>query len=70
MTPSESPLITETNVGQVRHITAIGSDAPGKREIARELVAEAYVVVDDLEQSRKFGETQDVEVDRARLARY
>lgn len=59
VTPSEIPLITARNLGTVRHISALGSDAPGKRELGCELIEQAFVAVDDVEQSTLYGELQD-----------
>jgi ornithine cyclodeaminase len=44
------------------HITAVGSDLPGKRELATELLSRAdCVVCDDITQSRRLGELQGID---------
>ncbi|KAB2882492.1 MAG: ectoine utilization protein EutC [Albidovulum sp.] len=53
-TPATSPILHETTAGQ--HVTAMGSDAGHKNEIAPELLARAYYVADRLSQTRVLGE--------------
>jgi ornithine cyclodeaminase len=43
------------------HVTAVGSDSPGKRELDEALIRAARVVVDDTVQSRRFGESQGLD---------
>jgi ornithine cyclodeaminase len=57
-TSARAPLVNLDDVRPGVHITAIGSDTPGKREIDPALVRNAQLVVDDREQSRRYGETQ------------
>jgi ornithine cyclodeaminase len=58
-TPSRAPLLDLADVRPGTHVTALGSDAPGKRELSSRLVAGAAVVVaDDLAQARALGELQ------------
>ncbi len=53
-TPAPSPLLHAATPGQ--HITAMGSDAEHKNEIAPALVARATYVADRLSQTRALGE--------------
>ncbi|MEP5759094.1 MAG: ornithine cyclodeaminase family protein [Litoreibacter sp.] len=56
-TPAETPLLTKAMVQPGTHITAMGSDTPGKNEIAPEILAMADVVVgDSLAQCQLRGE--------------
>ncbi len=56
-TPSKVPLITEEGLHPGLHITAMGSDAPYKTEIAADVTASVdRLVVDSLAQSIKQGE--------------
>jgi ornithine cyclodeaminase len=59
VTPAREPLVEEAWVGAGATVIAVGSDGPGKGELAPELVARAdKVVVDRLEQSARLGEMQ------------
>lgn len=59
VTPSREPLVEEPWVGTGATVVAVGSDGPGKCELAPELVAAAdRVVVDRLAQSVRLGEMQ------------
>lgn len=53
-TPAEQPILHRASAGQ--HITAMGSDAEHKNEIAPDLVACAIYVADRLSQTRHLGE--------------
>src|SRR5690606_30831079 len=53
-TPATRPILHEATAGQ--HVTAMGSDAGHKNEIAPELLARAYYVADRLSQTRVLGE--------------
>lgn len=53
-TPSEAPLLHKAQPGQ--HITAMGSDAEHKNEIAPALLAQASYFADRLSQTRVLGE--------------
>lgn len=53
-TPSETPILHDAAPGA--HITAMGSDAPHKNEIAPDLLARALYVADRLAQTRLIGE--------------
>lgn len=53
-TPAEAPILHKARPGQ--HITAMGSDAEHKNEIAPALLAQAHYVADRLSQTRVLGE--------------
>ncbi len=53
-TPVRDPIVTE--VGPNTHINAMGADAPGKNEIAAEILQQATIVIDDYEQCTHSGE--------------
>ncbi len=55
-TPSREPLLSR--VGKGVHINAIGSDMPGKQELASKLLIKAKVVTDSTLQCEKNGELQ------------
>jgi ornithine cyclodeaminase len=56
-TPSTRPLVTETMLAPGSHVTAVGSDAEHKQELATSLVAAAGpFVCDSISQSRRLGE--------------
>lgn len=55
-TLSTEPLLHAHELRPGAHITAIGSDAPDKRELAGDVLARADVVADRLEQCRSRGE--------------
>ena len=55
-TPSETPILTAADVQPGAHVTAMGSDAEHKNEIAPDLIAAATYVADRLSQTRKLGE--------------
>lgn len=55
-TPAERPILTLRDIAPGAHVTAIGSDAEHKNEIAPDLIAAAYYVADRLSQTRKLGE--------------
>ncbi len=55
-TPSETPILGAADVQPGAHVTAMGSDAEHKNEIAPDLVAAATYVADRLSQARKLGE--------------
>jgi ornithine cyclodeaminase len=68
-TPSDTPLLHKAQPGQ--HITAMGSDAEHKNEIAPALLAQASYFADRLSQTRVLGELHhaiaagQIPVDRA-----
>ena len=53
-TPSQTPILHRARPGS--HITAMGSDAEHKNEIAPALIAQVHYVADRLSQARKLGE--------------
>lgn len=53
-TPSDTPILHRAAPGT--HVTAMGSDAPHKNEIAPDLIAVARYVADRLSQTRALGE--------------
>jgi ornithine cyclodeaminase/alanine dehydrogenase-like protein (mu-crystallin family) len=56
-TPSTVPLVDAEWLDVGTHVTAVGSDEPGKQELAAEVLARAGVVaVDDRRQAAGFGE--------------
>lgn len=56
-TPSCEPLILQSDARPGLRIVAVGSDAPGKREVARELVERCdVIVVDSRDQCLAYGE--------------
>lgn len=57
-TPASTPLFEADAVQPGTHITAMGADAPGKRELDDALVCRSHLVVDDQVQSVSFGEGQ------------
>ena len=59
-TLAREPIVRSEWIASGTHITAIGSDAPGKRELDPRLVDRARLVVDSADQSRRFGESQDL----------
>ncbi len=57
-TPSKEPLITAEQVRAGTHITAMGSDTPGKQELDAAILAKSdMLVVDSLDQCEEYGET-------------
>jgi alanine dehydrogenase len=56
VTPVESPIVSASDVGESTHVNAIGADAPGKHELADDLLKAATLVVDNYEQSIHSGE--------------
>jgi len=56
ITPVEAPIVDRNDVGEHTHVNAMGADAPGKHELADEILFDATVVVDDFEQATHSGE--------------
>jgi alanine dehydrogenase len=56
VTPVESPIVSADDVGERTHVNAIGADAPGKNELAADLVTNAKLAIDDYEQCTHSGE--------------
>ncbi len=61
-TSARAPLVSLEDVRPGVHITAIGSDTPGKRELDPALVQAARLVVDDRDQSGRYGESQGLDL--------
>ena len=56
-TPSSTPLLKQEDISAGTHITAMGSDTPGKQELAATILTRAdYVIADSIEQCRGRGE--------------
>lgn len=65
-TPSKSPLVQASWLRPGQHITAIGSDLPGKTELDPDIVRRAdSVVCDKIEQCRTHGELQFLQNEQA-----
>jgi alanine dehydrogenase len=56
VTPVRNPIVDADAVGDHTHINAVGADAPGKHELAADLLSAAKLVVDDREQCTHSGE--------------
>ena len=56
VTPVESPIVGPEDVGERTHVNAMGADAPGKHELADDLLRAAKLVIDDYEQCIHSGE--------------
>ena len=56
VTPVESPLVSLDDLGEHTHVNAMGADAPGKNELAADVVKAAKLVIDDYEQCTHSGE--------------
>lgn len=65
-TPSRAPFITRAMLPDVIHINAMGADAPGKRELATDVLAAAHVELDDRAQCTHSGEV-NVPLERGEL---
>lgn len=50
---SRDPVLRSAAGGQ--HITSLGSDEPGKRELAPDVLLDAVLIVDEVEQNRSMG---------------
>jgi ornithine cyclodeaminase len=57
-TPGKGPLFDAQAVQPGTHLTCVGADTKGKRELPEGLLARARLVVDDLTQARQIGESQ------------
>ena len=55
-TPSRAPLVLRRHVVAGAHINALGADAPGKQELDPEILRDARVFLDDMEQAVESGE--------------
>ncbi|CCQ37681.1 alanine dehydrogenase [Natronomonas moolapensis 8.8.11] len=56
VTPVESPIVDAADLGEHTHVNAMGADAPGKNELAADVLASAKLVIDDYEQCTHSGE--------------
>ena len=56
VTPVESPIVEAADLGEHTHVNAMGADAPGKNELAADVVTSAKLVIDDYEQCTHSGE--------------
>jgi alanine dehydrogenase len=56
VTPVEEPIVSAEDVGEHTHVNAMGADAPGKNELAAEILASGKLVIDDYEQCTHSGE--------------
>lgn len=57
VTPSETPILNEHDIKPGQHLVAIGSDSPGKMELAPEILAKAKLrIVDDYHQCLEHGD--------------
>jgi len=55
-TPSTKPIVSKRHIRPGTHINAIGADAKGKQELEVELLKNAKILVDDIEQASHSGE--------------
>ena len=55
-TPAAAPIVPGAWVAPGTHLSAMGADAPGKRELDDDLVARCGLFADDRDQSIRFGE--------------
>jgi ornithine cyclodeaminase/alanine dehydrogenase-like protein (mu-crystallin family) len=56
-TTSTSPILFRVDVGTGCFVAAVGTDSPGKHELAPDLMASALIVPDDLAQALEMGDT-------------
>jgi alanine dehydrogenase len=55
-TPSREPIVKGQHVRPGTHINAIGADAKGKQELESDLLKQAKIIVDNIEQATHSGE--------------
>jgi ornithine cyclodeaminase/alanine dehydrogenase len=55
-TPSRTPIVKASWIRRGAHINAMGADAPGKQELATDLLQSAAVYIDDIHQASGSGE--------------
>lgn len=67
LTPAREPVLRRRWVSPGAHINAVGADGPGKQELELAILAEAMVVVDDMEQAVLGGEV-NVPISRGRFS--
>lgn len=66
-TASRAPLLRLSDVNPGTHISAVGSDSPGKQELAPEILKEASLLLcDSLRQCERLGELQHALSERER----
>ncbi|WP_152041722.1 ornithine cyclodeaminase family protein [Salinigranum salinum] len=56
VTPVESPIVSNDDLGDSTHVNAMGADAEGKQELETDIVRDAYLVIDDFDQTTHSGE--------------
>jgi alanine dehydrogenase len=56
LTPVREPIVAPAHLAEHTHVNAVGADAPGKHELAGEILQAAKLVVDDYEQCTHSGE--------------
>ncbi|MFB6222383.1 MAG: ornithine cyclodeaminase family protein [Haloarcula sp.] len=56
VTPVEDPIVSVDDLGPQTHVNAMGADAEGKQELQTEVIKEATLVIDDLDQTTHSGE--------------
>jgi len=56
VTPVESPIVSPDDLGDATHVNAMGADAEGKQELQTEIVRDAFLVIDDFDQTTHSGE--------------
>ena len=52
-TTSATPVLSAADLAPAAHVNAIGAHLPGHREVAADVVASSYVVVDDVDAARR-----------------
>ncbi|MFD4871997.1 ornithine cyclodeaminase family protein [Streptomyces sp. NPDC058420] len=60
---SRTPLLSLADTRQGQHLTSLGADEPGKRELAPDLLDEALVVVDDRQLVQSVGALAATDID-------
>ncbi|MCL0037304.1 alanine dehydrogenase [Dehalococcoidia bacterium] len=55
-TPSRKPIVKRHHIRPGTHINAIGADAKGKQELEADLLKDAKIIVDEIEQAAHSGE--------------
>jgi alanine dehydrogenase len=56
VTPVRDPILARGDVADHAHVNAIGADAKGKQELEGEILTDATLVIDDMEQCTHSGE--------------
>lgn len=60
---SRTPLLSLADTREGQHLTSLGADEPGKRELAADLLDEALVVVDDRQLVEAVGALTPTDID-------